>query len=271
MQTTVTLNTGAPMPRFGLGVFRAGEDTSEAVQTALKIGYRHLDTAAIYKNEEGVGKGLRASGLARQDVFITTKLWNSDHGYDSALRAFDASLKRLGMDYVDLYLIHWPVPTKRKESWRALERLFEDGRAKAIGVSNYMIPHLQEVFAHGNVKPACNQFELHPFIGRTREPVCRFCEDNDIAVMSYSPLTKGKRLGDPRLAAIAAEVGKTPAQVLIRWVIDKGRCTIPKSSNPQRIAENAAVFDFSLTPAQLAALDDLEDGGVVAWDPMGEP
>jgi diketogulonate reductase-like aldo/keto reductase len=261
------LNTGARIPQVGLGVWQTprGQTTRTAVTAALKLGYRHVDTARIYGNETDVGAAVRDSGLPRGELFVTTKLWNEDQGYDSALRAFDASLARLGLDYVDLYLIHWPVAGKRLESWRALEQLFADKRARAIGVSNYLVPHLREVLDRGKVVPAVNQIELSPFLQR-RDAVS-LCQRHGIVIEAYSPLTHGARLDHPQVAQIARRVGRSPAQVLLRWGIQKRVVVLPKSTRPERIAENAALFDFSLDDAAMRELDALEEGLATGWDP----
>lgn len=259
------------MPRLGLGVFRAGDATYNAVLHALSAGYRHVDTAAIYRNEADVGRALRDSDIPRSEVFVTTKLWNDDQGYDQALRAFDASLQRLGLDHVDQYLLHWPVQGKRLASWRALERILDEGRARSIGVSNFMVQHLDELLAHCNVPPATNQIELHPFVYRTRGAVVARCEEAGIQLVAYSPLTKGRRLTDPRLVQLARRAGHTPAQVLIRWALQHGLVVIPKSSNPARIEENGAVLEWSLDTHRMAALDALDEGLVTAWDPALAP
>jgi diketogulonate reductase-like aldo/keto reductase len=265
--TTLALRTGARIPQLGLGVWQAprGAATRDAVMTALRLGYRHVDTARIYGNEEDVGEGLRASGLARSDVFITTKLWNADQGYDSALRAFDASLERLGLDAVDLYLVHWPVRGLRVDSWRALERIHAEGRALAIGVSNYLTSHLKELLAHATVLPAVNQLELSPFLQR-RDTV-DFCREHGIVLEAYSPLTRGQKLNHPVVAEIARGARRTPAQILLRWGVQKGFAVLPKSTKAPRIAENAAIFDFSLDPTAVGKLDALEEGLTTGWDP----
>lgn len=266
---TIALDHGGPMPRFGLGTFRspAGRETRDAVGWALEAGYRLVDTAALYGNESDVGAAVRESGLPREDVFVTTKLHKDDHGYESALRGFDGSLERLGLDYVDLYLIHWPGPSRRRESWEALERILDEGRARAIGVSNYVVPHLEEVLEHGSVVPALNQIELHPFNYRSRLDVVELCRAHGIAVEGYSPLTKTQKLDDPAVAEIANAVGRTPAQVLIRWSLQHDFVTIPKSTSRDRIRENARVFDFALTPDQIARLDALDEDFLTSWDP----
>lgn len=257
------------IPAIGLGVYKSepGPVTRKAVEEALRLGYRHIDTASIYNNEADVGDAIAASGLDRGDVFVTTKLWNEDHGYDKALAAFDRSLELLGLDYVDLYLIHWPVADVRLDTWRALERLTLDGRVRDIGVSNYMERHLQEILDSAAVVPAVNQIEMSPYNYRSRLGIVELCNQHDIVVEAYSPLTKGRRLADPVLAEIGARHGKSPAQVLIRWALDKGFVVLPKSVNAGRIAENFDVFDFALTGDDSARLDALDEGLVTGWDP----
>jgi len=273
IRSTFRLNNGVEIPRLGLGVYRAaaGAEARNAVLWALEAGYRHVDTAAFYGNEADVGRAIRESGIAREDVFVTTKLWNEDHGYDAALAAFDASLERLGFDYVDLYLIHWPVPDLRLESWRALERLYGEGRARVIGVSNYMVQHLEELLAHCTVVPAVNQIELSPWSWRSRRDVVELCRAQGIALEAYSPLTKGRRLDDPTLRSVAERVGRTPAQVLIRWALQRDLIVIPKSTNRGRIRENADVFDFQLPAAEMERLEALDAGLVTGWDPTSAP
>jgi diketogulonate reductase-like aldo/keto reductase len=243
----------------------------DAVAWALEAGYRHVDTAAMYGNETGVGQAVRESGLARDEIFVTTKLWNRDHGYDRALRAFDASLERLDMERVDLYLVHWPVEGLRLESWRALERILEEGRARAIGVSNYMVRHLEELLAHAHVPPAVNQIELHPFNWRSRRSVLELCREQEIVVEAYSPLTKAMNLDEPVVGEVARELERTPAQVLIRYALEKGTVALPKSGDRERIRENGRVFDFGLDEGQLARLDALDRGLAVSWDPTDAP
>ena len=271
LSSTLTLNDGTTIPQLGLGVFRAGagKATQDAVRWALDVGYRHIDTAHIYGNEADVGKALRASGVPREEVYVTTKLWNADQGYDETQRAFDISLKALGTGYVDLYLMHWPVPERRLHSWRAMERLVEQGSCRSIGVSNFVVRHLEELLAVAAVVPAVNQIELHPFL-QQRETVA-LCRAKGIAVEAYSPLTKGRRLDHPALVAIAREVGRSPAQILIRWSLQHGFVVLPKSAKNARVLENAAVFDFELAPAQMAQLDALEENLHTAWDPSGAP
>jgi methylglyoxal/glyoxal reductase len=267
-QPTIPLRDGREIPQLGFGVFQIapGGDTQRAVAAALGAGYRHVDTAAVYRNEADVGAGIRSSGLESGSVWVTTKLANGDQGAATARRAFEASLERLGMDAVDLYLLHWPHE-RRLESWRVLEQLQGEGLARSTGVSNFLVRHLDELLAHANVPPAVNQIELSPFLYRSREDTLRRCAEERIAVEAYSPLTKGRRLDDSTVAAIAAEVGRTPAQVLIRWSLQKGFVVLPRSSNATRIVENASVFDFALDDDQMAALDALDEGLTTGWNP----
>jgi diketogulonate reductase-like aldo/keto reductase len=269
----ITLNNGVTIPQLGLGVYqsRAGRETRNAVRAALEAGYRHIDTAMIYGNEKDVGDAVRDSGLPREQVFVTTKLWNDDHGYDQALAALDASLQRLRFDYIDLYLIHWPQEDLRLETWRAMERILASGKARAIGVSNYMVRHLTELLAVCQVPPAVNQIELSPFIYRSRASVVALCEEARIAVEAYSPLTKGKKLDHPALKRIAKAHGKTPAQILIRYCLEHNWIVIPKSVHKARIVENMQVFDFSLRPEELVSLDALDEGLATGWDPTDAP
>ena len=264
---TLALNTGARIPQVGLGVWQSarGESTLSAVGAALRLGYGHVDTARIYGNEAEVGEAVRSSGLPRGEIFVTTKLWNADQGFDPALRAFDASLERLGLEYVDLYLIHWPVAGQRLHSWRALERIFGEGRARAIGVSNFLVPHLEELLAHAKVVPAVDQIEVHPFL--QHRDTRAFCAAHGIVVEAYSPLTHGERLRDPTVTKVAQRVGRSNAQVLLRWGIQHGMVVLPKSVKEARIAENLAVFDFELDGEAMATLDALEEGASTGWDP----
>lgn len=269
MIPTLELNTGARIPQVGLGVWQAPRGAARAaVQAALRLGYRHVDTARIYGNEADVGEGLRASGVARADVFVTTKLWNDDQGYDRALKAFDASLERLGLEDVDLYLLHWPVAGKRLDSWRALERIFREKRARAIGVSNFLVPHLEELLAQAEVVPAVDQIEVHPFL-QHRETRA-FCAARGIVVEAYSPLTHAERLHDPAITEVARRAKKTNAQVLLRWSVQHGMVTLPKSVREERIAENAAIFDFSLDADAMKTLDALDEGAATGWDPRNQ-
>ena len=271
LQASVELYNGIKIPLLGFGVYQAasGRETETAVRAALDVGYRHIDTARAYDNERDVGRAIQASGVRREEIFITTKLWNSDHGYDEAIRAFDESRKRLGTDYVDLYLIHWPVEGLRGESWRAMENLVARGVCRSVGVSNYTIKHLEELLAASSIVPAANQVEFSPFL--YQRELLEFCNRQRIQVEAYSPLTQGKRLSHPVLTAIAKKYGKTAAQILIRWAIEHRLVVIPKSVHRHRIEENAAVFDFSIGPEDMAQLDALDEGFRTCWDPTNAP
>lgn len=262
-----TLNNGVEMPWFGLGVFKAkdGREVEQAVHWALEQGYRSIDTAAVYENEQGVGNAVLGSGVPREDVFITTKVWNSDQGYDTTLRAFDASLKRLNTTYIDLYLIHWPVKQKYKDTWRALERIHEDGRARAIGVSNFMVHHLKDLLDDAEVTPAVNQVEFHPWL--VQPALLEFCQDNGIFLEAWSPIMRGKVNEVPEIAAIAERHGKTPAQIVLRWDLQHRVITIPKSVRQERIVANADIFDFELGEDDMAAIDALDRGQRLGPDP----
>ncbi len=266
---TITLNNGVVMPRLGFGVFQIPDaETTEAVGAALRAGYRSIDTAAAYRNEKGVGIALAESGIKRDELFITTKLWNGDQGYDEALRAFDRSIGALGLDTVDLYLIHWPTPAKDKylDTWRAFERIHADGRVRAIGVSNFQPEHLRRLIDNSDVVPALNQIELHPFL--VQEELRAFHAEHGIATEAWSPLAKGgELLGNPTVTAIADRLGRTPAQVVIRWHLQLGNVVIPKSVTPSRIEENINVFDFELTADDVAALTALDKGLRTGPDP----
>lgn len=265
----VTLNNGVLMPQLGFGVWQVDDDAAEhAVTTALEAGYRSIDTAKIYGNEQGVGRALRASGLPREQLFITTKLWNTEHEYDKALRAFDDSLASLGLDYLDLYLMHWPVPSQDlyTEAWRAMEKLYADKRVRAIGVSNFTVQTMSRLLDEFDVVPAVNQIELHPHF--PQEELRKLHAVHDIATEAWSPLGQGKGLlDDPVLARLAAKHGKSPAQVVLRWHLQLGNVVIPKSVTPSRIAENIAVFDFALDDEDMAAIATLDNGGRIGPDP----
>ncbi|CAM42661.1 prostaglandin f2-alpha synthase/D-arabinose dehydrogenase [Leishmania braziliensis MHOM/BR/75/M2904] len=264
-KTAVTLSNGVNMPQFGLGVWQspAGEATENAVKWALQAGYRHIDTAAIYKNEESVGAGLRASGVPREEVFITTKLWNTEHGYESTLAAFEESRKRLGVQYIDLYLIHWPRGNaillkegkKYLDSWRAFEKLYAEKKVRAIGVSNFNIHHLEDVLAMCSVPPMVNQVELHPL--NNQAELRAFCNAKGIKVEAWSPLGQGNLVTHPLLIAIGEKYKKTAAQVMLRWDIQHDLITIPKSVHKDRVEENANIFDFELSAEDMANIDAL--------------
>ena len=268
---SLTLHDGGRIPQVGLGVWQTprGSITREAVRAALQVGYRHIDTARVYGNEIDVGVAVRESGIPREQVFVTTKLWNDDQGYDSTLRAFEASLTRLGLEYVDLYLLHWPVAGRRLDSWEALERLYAEKRARHIGVSNFLAPHLVELLAHCEVVPHVNQIELTPFLQR-RETVA-LCRQHGIVVEAYSPLTHGQRLAHPVVVRLAQQLQRSPAQILLRWGIQHEYVVLPKSSHRERIAENAALFEFALDAAAMSALDALEENLTTGWDPATQP
>lgn len=265
----VTLNNGLKMPQLGFGVWRVpNEQATEAVSTALEVGYRLIDTAMIYQNEEGVGKAIAQSQVPREEIFVTTKVWNSDHGYDSTLRAYDESLKRLGLDYIDLYLIHWPTPQYDQyvETYKAMERIYKEGRVKAIGVCNFHIEHLERLMAECEVTPAVNQVECHPYLTQTE--LKAFCKKHNIFVESWSPLEQGGEvLQDETIVKIAEAHGKTPAQVILRWHLQEGSIVIPKSVTPSRIEENFRVFDFQLTSEEMEAIHKLNKNRRRGSDP----
>ncbi|MEU1666709.1 aldo/keto reductase [Streptomyces sparsogenes] len=265
---TVTLNNGVQIPQLGFGVFQVPDaETAAAVTAALEAGYRSIDTAAIYGNESGVGKALAGSGIARDDLFITTKLWNSDQGYDATLKAFDASLDKLGLDYVDLYLIHWPTPARDlyRESWKAIEKLAADGRIRAAGVSNFQPAHLRRLLEGADLVPVVNQIELHP--GLQQHELRALHADLNIVTEAWSPLAQGAVLGDDAITTIAAQHGKSPAQVVLRWHLQLGNIVIPKSVTPARIRENLHVFDFTLSDEEMAAIAALDRGLRTGPDP----
>jgi diketogulonate reductase-like aldo/keto reductase len=271
MQSTVKLNNNVRMPILGLGVYQTppGRVTQNAVKFALDIGYRHVDTARIYSNESDVGEAVLKSGLPREELFVTTKLWNSDQGYDSTLRACEASLKRLGLDYLDLYLIHFPVPETRKESWKAMETLLQKGKCRAIGVSNFTISHLEDLLETHEVIPAVNQVEFHPFL--YQKELLEYCQRKGIQVEAYSPLARGERFKHPRITALATRYSKTPAQLMLRWGLQHGLVVIPKSTGEERIRENTQVFDFEISAEDMKSLDSLNEDLRLNWDPTSVP
>ncbi|HET9690526.1 MAG TPA: aldo/keto reductase [Acidimicrobiales bacterium] len=253
----ITLNDGVEIPQFGFGVFQIKPaDTAAAVGTALEAGYRHIDTAEMYGNEREVGEAVRRSGLPRHEVFVTSKLNNAFHARDDALRAFDATMAALGFEQLDLFLVHWPLPTigiDYVETWRAMEEIAATGRVRAIGVSNFQQSHLQRLFDETDVVPAVNQIEVHPYL--TQEPLRRFCADHGIAVEAWSPIAQGKVLGDEAITEVARQVGRSAAQVVLRWHVQRGDIVFPKSTTPERIRENIDIFDFSLDDEQMAVID----------------
>ncbi len=265
----IILNNGIEMPQLGFGVWQVPDDEAErAVTTALEAGYRSIDTAAVYENEEGTGKAVAASGIAREELFVTTKLWNTAQGYDATLKAFDTSLAKLGLDYVDLYLIHWPMPDKDTyiDTYKAFEKILSDGRAKSIGVSNFLPEHLDRLIDATSVIPAVNQIELHPHL--QQRAAREYHAEQGIATEAWSPLGQGKGLLEvPAIVAIAQKHGRTPAQVVLRWHLQLGNVVIPKSVTPSRIKENIEVFDFELDPEDMAAISALNEDRRLGPDP----
>ncbi|WP_040205155.1 aldo/keto reductase [Neobacillus jeddahensis] len=271
LQDTITLNNDIKMPGFGIGVFKVeeGPELVNAVKFAIKHGYRSIDTAAIYGNEEGVGQAIREgideAGISREDLFVTSKVWNADLGYESTLAAYETSLQKLGLDYLDLYLIHWPVEGKFKDAWRALEALYKAGKVKAIGVSNFQVHHIEELLKDAEIKPVINQVEYHPRL--SQKEVKAFCLEHGIQLEAWSPLMQGELLDQPELKEIAAKYNKSVAQVILRWDIQNGVITIPKSTKEHRIVENANVFDFQLTKKDMETIDGLNQNHRVGPDP----
>jgi 2,5-diketo-D-gluconate reductase A len=265
---TVVLNDGIEIPRLGFGVFQVPPDeTQKVVEEALASGYRHIDTAAAYRNEAGVGAAIAASGCSREEVFVTTKLWNSEQGYTSTLRAFDQSLRRLRMDHVDLYLIHWPVPSEDRylDTWRAFERIQERGLARSIGVSNFRVEDLERLRREADYLPSVNQIELHPLLQQAE--LRTWHAEHAIATEAWSPLAQGALLAEPTIATIAAHHERTPAQTSLRWHLQLGNVVIPKSATPERIRENIEIFDFELSEDEMAAIARLETGERTGPDP----
>ncbi|KAF9355973.1 hypothetical protein BGX26_005866 [Mortierella sp. AD094] len=274
LQSFYALSNGRNIPLLGFGVYliEPGKTAEDAVLWALQAGYRHIDTASIYRNEVSVGNAIRKSGIPRDQIFVTTKLFDHDHGYDSALAACELSLEKLGLDYVDLYLIHSPRPgaERRNESWNALQKLVALGKVKSIGVSNYGIHHLKELLgSNPTIRPVVNQIEVHPWLAR-RE-IISFCESQNIAIEAYSPLSRGHKLQDPVVNKIAAKYSKSAAQILIRWSLQKGYIVLPKSAHKERIEQNSEVFDFDLADGDMEVLDSLDEGYVSGWDPTVAP
>jgi diketogulonate reductase-like aldo/keto reductase len=263
------LRSGTEIPVIGFGTWQLSpKQAYQSVKDALEIGYRHIDTAKIYGNEQDVGRAVKDSGIKREDIFITTKLWNSDQGYDSALKAFDESLGRLGLDYIDLYLIHWPGQgrQKRHDSWKALLNIKASGRVRSVGVSNFTIEHLQTLFQEFDEKPAVNQVEFHPFIYEEQAELLDFCKSQNIVFEAYSPLARGK-LNDPMLGEIGGQYGKSAAQVMLRWALQHGTVPLPRSSSRGHIEDNFDVFDFELSGEDMKAIDNITQAGRTAWDP----
>ncbi|WP_293928551.1 aldo/keto reductase [Metasolibacillus sp.] len=271
LQSTTVLHNGVEMPWFGLGVFKVedGPELVEAVKAAIKVGYRSIDTAAIYENEKAVGEGILAGikevGITREDLFVTSKVWNADQGYETTLAAYEESLNKLGLDYLDLYLVHWPVESKYKETWRALETLYKENRVRAIGVSNFQIHHLQDVMRDAEIKPMINQVEYHPRL--TQKELQMFCKEQGIQMEAWSPLMQGQLLDNDILQEIANKYDKSIAQIILRWDLQNEVVTIPKSTKEHRIIANAAIFDFELAREDMEKIDALNANHRVGPDP----
>lgn len=265
--STYILNNGVEMPRIGLGVYKAenGSQVRDAVLTAIEAGYRHIDTASFYGNEKGVGEAVRVSEVPRESLFITTKVWNDDLGYEETLRAFEVSMDNLGLDYLDLYLIHWPIEGRYTEAWKALEKLYDEGRVKAIGVSNFHQQHLEDIFAMCRIKPMLNQLEYHPHLAQ--KEMHAFCRAHDIQLEAWAPLKRGGLFEEPVIQELVEKHGKTPAQIILRWDIQNGVSTIPKSITPSRIRENIDIFDFELSDADMKKIDSLDSNQRMGKDP----
>ncbi|RFU65287.1 aldo/keto reductase [Peribacillus glennii] len=262
-----TLHNGVKMPWFGMGVYKVeeGKTVIDAVKAAVNHGYRSIDTASFYKNEEGVGQAIKESGVPREELFLTTKVWNTDQGYETTLQSFDASINKLGLDYLDLYLIHWPVKEKYKETWKALETLYKEGRVRAIGVSNFHIHHLEDLLADSQVKPMVNQVEYHPRL--TQMELHSYCKKNKIQLEAWSPLMRGQLLDNKTLKEIGGKYNKTVSQVILRWDLQNGVVTIPKSIHEKRIVENASIFDFELSSEDMSRIDALNENRRAGTNP----
>jgi diketogulonate reductase-like aldo/keto reductase len=267
INSTVLLDNGVDIPILGFGTYqsKAGNETQNAVRLALDYGYRHIDTAAIYGNENDVAKAIQDSKVDLNDLFITTKVWNADQGYDNTLKALDQSLLKLNMDYVDMYLVHWPQPGLRLDTWKAMMTIYEQGKARAIGISNYTEKHIDELLIDSPIVPGVNQIEMTPYL--YQKELAEHCLKNRIQIESYSPLTQGKKINEPRLVALANKYGKTAGQMLIRWSIEHNFIVLPKSATAERIKENAEVFDFSITKEDLDFMDSWDENFRVSWNP----
>ena len=267
LPVSTTLNNGISMPLLGLGVYDMYQSEAEdAVVTALETGYRLIDTASMYNNEREIGNAVLKSGLSRKDLFITTKVNNADQGYDSTLKAFDTSCKKLQMDYVDLYLVHWPIKGKRKDTWKALETLYTNKQVRAIGVANYLLPFLKELETYANIVPAVNQVEFSPYL--FLEDLLLYCRQHNIQLQSYTPLVRGKKMSDPKLLQLAAKYNKTSAQIILRWNIELNVSAIPKSATPSRIKENFGIFDFEISKEDMVFMKTFNEDLRLVDDPM---
>lgn len=267
MPNITELNNGISMPLLGLGVYDMYHQEAErAVYEALEIGYRLIDTAAMYKNEVEIGNAIRKSDIPRNEIFLTTKVHDIDQGYDQTLRAFDASNKKLNAEYIDLYLVHWPIKATRKDTWLALERLYNEKRVRAIGVANYLVPFLDELKTYAEIVPTVNQVEFSPYL--FLEDLLNVCKERKIVLQAYSPLVRGKRFDDPKLLQLAIKYHKTPAQIILRWAIQLGVSTIPKSSNPTRLRENFDIWDFEITEADMILINGFNENFRIVDDPM---
>lgn len=267
IEDCTVLHNGVKMPWLGLGVYKVeeGSEVTETVLNAIKVGYRSIDTAAFYANEEGVGVAIKKSNVPREELFITTKVWNDQQGYESTLNAFEESRKKLGLDYIDLYLIHWPVKGKYIDTWRALEKLYKDGKVRAIGVSNFQVHHLQDVISNAEVAPMVNQVEYHPYL--TQKELLAFCKENNIQLEAWAPLVRGKILENQTILNLAEKYNKKPSQIVLRWDLQSGVVTIPKSVREERMKENADIFDFELDTEDMKKIDDLNKNERTGPDP----
>ncbi len=267
MSISKRLNNGVEIPLIGLGTYKIpdGLEVERVVHWALELGYRHIDTASFYENEAGIGKALKESGIEREEVFLTSKVWNDSQGYNETLRAFDESRRKLKSDVLDLYLIHWPVKGLYKETWKALEHLYKEGKVRAIGVSNFLVHHLKELLASTETVPAVNQIELHPFL--LQREVLDFCRERGIGIVAWSPLARANKLHSETLTKIAEHRGKSPAQIILRWDIQQGIVAIPKSSHKERLHENLDIFDFTLSNEEMKAIDGLDSGNRIGPHP----
>ncbi len=266
-QLMTSLSNGVQMPLLGLGVYDMyKKEAEQAVLYALETGYRLIDTASMYRNETEIGNAVNQSGINRNELFITTKVNNDEQGYEKTLRAFDASLQKMNLDYVDLYMVHWPIKLTRKFTWKALERLYNEGRVKAIGVANYLIPFLDELSIEATVMPAVNQVEFSPYL--FQEELLNYCREKNIQLQAYSPLVRGQRMNDPKLLSVAQKYNKTPAQIILRWAMQLGISTIPKSANPERLKENFDVFDFEINQEDISFICSFNENLRIVDDPM---